>query len=63
MHVKDTLEHDLEAAQTLDHFAENVAWLVNATYQVRGLPEEIFTESILSSPKWMKPEDRKRAPN
>jgi multimeric flavodoxin WrbA len=61
MHVKDTLEHDLEAQQTMDHFAENIAWLVNATYKVRGTPEEIFAESILSSPKWMKPEDRKRA--
>ena len=61
MHVKDTLEHDLEAQQTMDHFAENIAWLVNATYKVRGTPEEIFAESILSSPKWMKPEDRERA--
>lgn len=61
MHVKDSLEHDLEAAQTLDHFAENIAWLVKSTYKVRGTPEEIFAESILSSPKWMKPEDRKKA--
>jgi len=61
MHVKDTLDHDLEAQQTMDHFAENIAWLVKATYKVRGTPEEIFAESILSSPKWMKPEDRKRA--
>jgi len=61
MHVKDTLEHDLEAQQTMDHFAENIAWLVKATYKIRGTPEEIFAESILSSPKWMKPEDRKKA--
>ena len=61
MHVKDTLEHDLEAQQTMDHFAENIAWLVKATYKIRGTPEEIFAGSILSSPKWMKPEDRKKA--
>jgi multimeric flavodoxin WrbA len=61
MHVKDTLEHDLEAQQTMDHFAENIAWLVKATYKIKGTPEEIFAESILSSPKWMKPEDRKKA--
>jgi hypothetical protein len=61
MHVKDTLEHDLEAQQTMDHFSENIAWLVKATYKIRGTPEEIFAESILSSPKWMKPEDRKKA--
>jgi len=61
MHVKDTLEHDLEAQQTMDHFAENIAWLVKATYKIRGTPEEIFAESILSSPKWMKPQDRKKA--
>jgi len=61
MHVKDILEHDLEAQQTMDHFAENIAWLVKATYKVRGTPEEIFADSILSSPKWMKPEDRKEA--
>jgi multimeric flavodoxin WrbA len=60
MHVTDSLEHDLEAVQTLDHFAENIAWLVNTTYKVRGTPEEIFAQSLLSSPKWMKPEDRKK---
>lgn len=61
MHVKDTLDYDLEAQQTMDHFAENIAWLVKATYKIRGTPEEIFAKSALSSPKWMKPEDRKRA--
>jgi len=60
-HVRDILEVDREAAMTLEHFAENFAWLVNLTYKVRGTPEEIFRQSRLSSPKWMAPEDRKRA--
>jgi len=61
VHVRDILKYDREAEQTLDHFAENFAWLVNLTYKVRGTPEEIFRKSILSSPKYMSPEDRKRA--
>jgi hypothetical protein len=60
-HVRDILEVDREAAQTLEHFAENFAWLVNLTHKVRGTPEEIFWGSRLSSEKWMKPEDRKAA--
>jgi len=60
-HVRDILQVDREAAQTLEHFAENFAWLVNLTYKVRGTPEEIFWKSRLSSEKWLKPEDRKAA--
>jgi multimeric flavodoxin WrbA len=60
-HVRDTLEVDREGAQTLEHFAENFAWLVSLTYKVRGTPEEIFWNSRLSSPKWMKPDDKKAA--
>lgn len=60
-HVRDILEVDREAAMTLEHFAENFAWLVNLTYRAKGTPEEIFRQSRLSSPKWMAPEDRKKA--
>jgi multimeric flavodoxin WrbA len=60
-HVRDILKLDREAEMTLDHFAENFAWLVNVTQRERGTPEEIFRNSILSSPKYMRPEDRKRA--
>jgi len=59
-HVRDILKVDREAEMTLEHFAENFAWLTNLTYKVKGTPEEIFRESRLSSPKWMTPEDRKR---
>jgi len=60
-HVRDILEVDREAEMTLEHFAENFAWLINLTCKVRGTPEEIFRHSRLSSLKWMTPEDRKRA--
>lgn len=59
-HVRDILEVDREAEMTLEHFAENFAWLVNSTYRLRGTPEEIFRQSRLSSLKWMTPEDKKR---
>lgn len=59
-HVKDILQVDREGAMTLEHFAENFAWLVHLTHKARGTPEEIFRNSVLSSPKWMSPEDRKR---
>ena len=60
-HVRDILNLDREAGMTLEHFAENMAWLVHATQDTRESPEEIFKKSRLSSEKWMRPEDRKRA--
>jgi multimeric flavodoxin WrbA len=59
-HVRDILQLDREAALTLEHFAENFAWLVNLTHSSRGEPEEIFRQSRLSAPPWMSPEDRER---
>jgi len=59
-HVTDILQVDREAEMTLERFAENMAWLVNATYKIRGTPEEQFRQSRLSSPKWMDPELRKK---
>jgi multimeric flavodoxin WrbA len=49
-HSRDTIKNDLEGRRTIEHFAENFAWLVNLTHEPQKSPEEIFKESRLSSP-------------
>jgi multimeric flavodoxin WrbA len=59
-HVRDILQVDREAALTLEHFAENFAWLVTTTHSKRGTPKEIFFQSRLSAPPWMSMDKRKQ---